>query len=102
MVHRGINGCGCYMGDIAMTICNSNRKMFLRDAVTYELRTRMIARYEEMGARIERAQKDASYTFVDPLFNGDYPSLPLPYLANSMKHAIMWDLKQQSITAAKA
>jgi len=77
---------------IGMSAYNSNRKMFLRDAVKYELRRRLLGRYEELALRIDMSYRDENYIFVDPLFSGDAPAPDLPYLANSMKHARRWDL----------
>lgn len=76
---------------------HSNRKMFLISAVRFELRNRMIDRYAEMGARIEKEKLYDDFIFENPLLPNDYPAAPLPELKDSMEYARMWDKKAQGV-----
>jgi len=61
---------------IVYRVYNNNRRDFLRDAISYELRCRLLRR-------------------------DCVPKPPLDYLSNSMEHARKWDKRANSHLGAK-
>jgi len=80
-----------------MSYCDSNRKMFLIDAIRYELNCRKQERYAELARRIADCAKSADLEFVNPLFEGDTPPLDYPHLARSFEYALMWDARAYGV-----
>ena len=81
------------VASILMKVYSSNRKMFIRDAISFELVSRKMKRFEELGRRIEQQRVDRNYIFVNPLLPNDSLPIPLYHLSNSMIHARDWDIK---------